>query len=282
MKRIIIYLSLFLFAAQAQATLITAKDFIDICKADPKAVIIDCDRAANYTASHVKGAVNIFPQELFTGKPDGIFKSADELAVFFGSKGISEASQIILYDDGSNKYTSTIHFVLDYLGAEDVKILTKNMAEWEKVRIPLTSAATKIAPATFNAKPKSGYMISIADFKAKTDQSSYTLIDNRKVEEFQGVDVDKKSKGHLPNAIGIFYKDFLNADGSYKTKEEIDAIAKKYAVAPEKEVILYCNSNILAAVGYYAFKVLLNYPDVKILEGGYNYWVLDASNPLTK
>ena len=50
MKRIIIYLSLFLFAAQAQATLITAKEFIDICKSDPKAVIIDCDRAANYTA----------------------------------------------------------------------------------------------------------------------------------------------------------------------------------------------------------------------------------------
>jgi len=282
MKRYFIYISLFLLGFQAQATVISSKEFVEILKTDKNVVIIDCDRAANYASSHIKGAINIFPQELFNGKPDGIFKSPDELAKFFGSKGVNESSQIVLYDDGSNKYTSTIHFILHYLGAQDVKVLTKNMSEWEKVRIPLTSTAVKTTPVTFTASPNPDFLISIADFKTKMGETSYQLIDTRKPEEYQGADADKKSKGHLPNAIGITYKDFLKADGSYKSKEEIEALAKTKNIVSEKEVIIYCNSNVLASVGFYAFKEILNYPDVKILEGGYNHWSLDTSNPIEK
>jgi len=282
MRKLFAFIILSIFALQLNAATITASEFANLLKSDSKIVIIDCDRAANYESSHVKGAVNIFPQELFNGKPDGIFKSADEMAKLFGSKGVSETSLIVLYDDGSNKYTSTLHFVLSMLGASNVKILTKNLAEWEKVRIPLTSAPTKITPATFTATPNPDFMISIADFKNKMGETGYQLIDTRKTEEYQGIDADKKSKGHLPKAIGILYKEFLTADGSYKSKEEIEAVAKKYNIVPEKEIYLYCNSNILASVGYYAFKNILNYPNVKVIEGGYNHWVLDPANPLEK
>lgn len=267
---------------QLSAALITVKEFSELLKTDKDLVVIDCDRASNYATSHIKGAINIFPQELFNGKPDGIFKSTDEMAKFFGSKGISESSRIVLYDDGSNKYTSTIYFLLTYIGAKDVRIMTKVMAEFEKYRLPLTSAVTKINPVTFTPMVKTGYLISIADFKAKQVAGSLLVIDTRKVEEYKGEDADKKSKGHLPGAISLNYKEFLNSDGSYKSKADLEALVAKSSISADKNLVLYCNSGVLASVGYYALHEILGYQNVMVLEGGYNHWVLDASNTLEK
>jgi thiosulfate/3-mercaptopyruvate sulfurtransferase len=108
------------------------------------------------------------------------------------------------------------------------------------------------------------------------------LIDTRKVEEYKGIDADKKSNGHLSGAISINYKEFLNADGSYKTKTDIEALAAKSGVSADKDIVLYCNSGVLAAVGFYALHEILGYQKVVIMEGGYNHWVLDPSNTLEK
>lgn len=267
---------------QLSAALVTVKEFSELLKTDKDMVVVDCDRASNYATSHIKGAINIFPQELFNGKPDGIFKSTDEMAKFFGSKGISESSRVVLYDDGSNKYTSTIYFLLTYIGAKDVKIMTKVMSEFEKYRLPLTSAVAKKNPVTFTPAVKLGSLITIADFKAKQASSPVMLIDTRKVEEYKGEDADKKSKGHLPGAIGLNYKEFLNADGSFKAKADLEALVAKSTITSDKTIVLYCNSGVLAAVGYYALKEILGYQNVMVLEGGYNHWVLDASNTLEK
>lgn len=282
MRRIFSVLLAIFTTFQLSAALITVKEFSELLKTDKDLVVVDCDRASNYATSHIKGAINIFPQELFNGKPDGIFKSTDEMAKFFGSKGISESSRIVLYDDGSNKYTSTIYFLLTYIGAKDVKIMTKVMAEFEKYRLPLTSAVTKINPVTFTPMVKTGCLISIADFKAKQAAGSFLVIDTRKVEEYKGEDTDKKSKGHLPGAISITYKDFLKTDGSFKEKAEIEALAAKHGATTEKAIVIYCNSGVLASVGYYALHEILGYQNVMVLEGGYNHWVLDASNTLEK
>jgi thiosulfate/3-mercaptopyruvate sulfurtransferase len=282
MRRIFSVLLAIFTTFQLSAALITVKEFSELLKTDKDLVVVDCDRASNYATSHIKGAINIFPQELFNGKPDGIFKSTDEMAKFFGSKGISESSRVVLYDDGSNKYTSTIYFLLTYIGAKDVKIMTKVMAEFEKYRLPLTAAVTKKNAVTFTPNVKTGRLITIADFKTKLAAGPVLVVDTRKIEEFKGEDADKKSKGHLPGAISINYKEFLNADGSYKAKPEIESLVAKYELTADKDVVIYCNSGVLAAVAYYALHDMLGYQNVMVLEGGYNHWVLDASNTLEK
>ncbi len=282
MKKLFLSLTIIFSVIHLSSAVITVKDFAELIKSNKDLIIVDCDRAANYAATHIKGAINIFPQELFNGKPDGIFKSTEEMAKFFGSRGISEKSTVVLYDDGTNKYTSTIYFLLKYLGAGNVSILTRNMTEFEKYRIPLTSAPVKITAVTFTPTVNTGMLTGFAEYKTKSATGSLITLDTRKPDEFQGIDADKKSKGHLPGAIGITYKEFLKADGSYKSKEEIEALVLKNGLSPEKEIVVYCNSGVLAAIGYYALKEILGYPNVKILEGGYNHWVLDPSNTLEK
>lgn len=266
--------------AHPTANIVSTAEFIELLKTTKELVVVDCDRPQNYATQHVKGAINIWQQDLFAGKPDGILKSPQELAQFFGSKGISENTPIILYDDGSNKYTSRLYFVLKMLGARDVKILTKNMQEWTKYRLPLTSQPTTLPKTTFNLSLNHDMMISINDLKAKMSEGGCVLIDTRKPEEYAGQ--TDKSKGHLPGAIHIDYREFLDKNNNFKNADELKAFPVIASLDPNQEVVLYCNSGVLASVGYYALKEILGFSKVRVLDGGYNHWVLDENNPVEK
>jgi thiosulfate/3-mercaptopyruvate sulfurtransferase len=152
------------------------------------------------------------------------------------------------------------------------------MAEWEKVRIPLNTTPVKLPATTFTPTVDPSLMIDIRTAKAKMAEKSITLVDCRTPEEFVAQDKEKKSPGHIPGAIDFNYKEMLNADGSYKTKAELEAMATKFGIPADKELVFYCSSGVRAAVGYIAFKEILEFKDVKVLEGGLNHWVLDKGN----
>lgn len=279
-KTIILTMSLFLAIGTSFGQFISAKEFMDLYKAG-NAIVVDADRPSNYAANHIKNAINIWTAEYFVkGQPDGLLLPNDELAAFFGSKGLSENATILMYDDGSNKYTSRLYFALKHLGAKDVRILHKDMGEWQKVRIPLSNAATKITPATFNPAAESTMLIDIAYLKANASKENLLLFDVRADKEFNGT--DGKSLGHLPGAILMDYKDVLKANGDFKSKEDLETLATKYGLTPEKEIIFYCNSGVKAAVNYIAFKEILGYTNIKVLDGGYNHWILDKENAIVK
>lgn len=136
-----------LFAGGEQ---ILAADFIKLIKSDKSVVVIDANKADEYGKMHMINSVNIPHKELYKdGAIEGLIKSPDELAAYFGKKGISNNSTIIIYDDGSNKYSSRVYWVLKYLGANDVKILHKDMDAWRKSRVPITGRPSNVKPVTF-------------------------------------------------------------------------------------------------------------------------------------
>ena len=154
------------------------------------------------------------------------------------------------------------------------------MQEWLKYRVPLTSQPTTLPKTTFKATLQPNMLISLSDFKNKMLEGGFVLIDTRKTEEYAGQ--TDKSKGHLPGAIHIDYREFLNSNNGFKSAEELQALPSLAALNPEQEIILYCSSGVLASVGYFALKEILGFPAVKLLDGGYNHWVLDESNPVEK
>ena len=262
---------------------ISAKDFAKEFKADKSLVIIDANASASYTKMHVQGAVNIPVKELVkTGDIEGLLKSPDELAAYFGSKGVSNTSKIILYDDGSNKYTSRIYWVLKYLGANDVRILHKDMDEWKAARIMLTRAPSKPAKKTFTPSVNSKIFASTADVKAKLGDAGTVILDARTEAEYKGTSTEKKSNGHIKGAVFCEYNEFLDDKGAFKSKEEIIAVAKKHGATADKAIITYCATGVKAGVIYTALADIAGYSNVKVYDGSYNEWAADASNPLEK
>jgi thiosulfate/3-mercaptopyruvate sulfurtransferase len=282
MKKIILSLMITLFiglnALTAQVT-ISAKDFASLQKSNKALVVIDATKAATYAKMHIMKSVNVPYADLNkTGDIAGLIKSPAEIAAYLGKKGITAKSEIVVYDEGSNKYASRVYWVLKYVGAENVKILHKDMNQWKGARLRLTKSATPVKAATFTANVNAAIYADMAEVIAGLNKSDVVLVDCRAANEFDGS--VETSKGHLPGAVHIEYKDVLKANGAFKSKEALKELADKHGITADKKVVLYCATSVRAAVSYVAFKNILGLENVKVYDGAYNEWVATASNKI--
>lgn len=267
----------------ANTMIIDAKTFAAELKTNKSMVVIDVMAADVYAKQHIQGAINIPHKSLYKEGPvEGQFKDAAELAEMFGKKGVSNTAKIVIYDDGSQKYNSRVWWILRYLGATDIYLLHKDMAQMEASRIPMTATAVTLKPTTFLVNLNPDMNIDMASVKASQDKAGVVLLDAREKDEYDGMDKAQKSKGHLPGAVFMNFKEVLTENGAYKTKEQIIETAAKFGVTPEKEVIVYCQTGIKAAVLYYAFKEIAGFSNVKLYAGAYAEWASVNENPIVK
>jgi len=265
--------SLLYVAAIGQNDIVTAKQFMDMVKAKENLVIIDASKESSYKTSHVKNAVNIPHKTLYkSGAVEGLIKSPEELAKIFGNKGVSNQSKIVVYDGGSQKYSTRVYWILKYLGAKDVKVLHKDMNQWKKVRVPLTRMPASVKPTSFSPAVDKSTAVDIAYVKAHLTDGNVKILDARTPAEFNGTSTDPVSKGHIPGAINLNHKDLLTGSEAFKSKTEIEAIVGKLGISSGNEIIIYCRTSVRGGVLYVAFKEILGYKNVKMYDGAYTEW----------
>lgn len=268
-------LSILLFAVaalNAQADIISAQAFMELTKNSDNLVILDVNKSKNYNASHIKNALFVNHNDLYKdGDISGLIETPENLAAYFGKLGITENTTVVLTDDGSQKYNSRVYWILKYIGAQDVKLLHKDLGEWRKARVPLTSTPGKAkAAVTFTPTVNPDVYVDLAYVKANKDLSNVVVIDCRTPDEYNGV--ASNSDGHIPGAININYVDLLKENGAFNTVEALTAIAEKYGITSDKELILYCRTSVRATPSFISFKNILGYEKVKVYDGAYLEW----------
>ncbi len=285
MKYLIGILSLILLGTVnlAAQDIISAKDFMSELKKNKDLVVVDAGPADSYAKRHVRGAVNIPHQSLYKdGDITGLIKDPADLAVIFGENGISNNTPVIIYDDGSNKYSSREYWIMKYAGASNVRILHKDMDKaWRAARVPLTAGATKATPATFTPKPDKAIYADINEVKAAASSPDVVIVDARSAGEYNGSSPDDDSKGHIKGAINIEYKEFLKDNGDFKSNDEIMKVAKAHGLTPDKEVIAYCRTSVRACPIFVALTGA-GFNNVKVYDGAYNEYSANPSNPIEK
>jgi thiosulfate/3-mercaptopyruvate sulfurtransferase len=274
-------LVLAVFQSFAQGPLISAKDFAAELKANKSMVVIDANTADVYAKQHIQGAISIPLKELYkTGAVEGQVKPAEELAAYLGKKGVSNANKIVVYDEGSNRYNTRIWWILKSAGMADVSILHFNMDQFAAAKIPLTATPASGKATTFTVAESTYKTCSADDVKNRAEGT--VLLDGREKEEFEGVDAAKKSKGHLPGAVWMNFKEVLTSTGAYKSKDEIITAAAKFGATPEKPIVVYCNSGVKASVLYVAMKEIAGFQNVQYYAGSYADWTSNPENPIVK
>lgn len=282
---LLLFAVIFLFAGKiiAQADFISAKEFNDYAKKTPGLIIVDASKPDLYAKAHLKGAINLPYKELNQkeGKVEGLMESPANMAKVFGDKGISENDAIVVYDEGSQKYSTRVYWLLKYLGASNVKLLHKENNAWRDSRILLTSEPTKLKAKTFTPKINESIAIDVAGLSGK--MNDVVLIDAREVAEYSGTETGDKaySKGHFPKAVNVEFKSLLNADDSYKSVDELTKLFADKGLTSDKTYVLYCKTGVKASVVYFALTELLKYSNVSLYDGGYVEWEAEGK-PIEK
>lgn len=255
---------------QAQ-DIISTNDLMKIMR-KPTTIIVSARTANDYAQVHITGSVHVAYQDL--NDDMAMLIPADQIAKILGDKGISDTKTIVLYDDGTEKYSGRMYWVLKYLGAPDVKILDGGMPAWRAARKPVTRTATSVKSATFTPNVQSKYLATMAD----VSKTGTLVVDARSGAEYAGTADTKLRPGRIPGAINIEYTKVLDAEGKLLPNDQIQAVFTKNGVTKDKTVIVYCETSVRAGILFHVLTSALDYPNVKLYDGAYREWQSKSSN----
>lgn len=277
----VVLLSAFALNAIAQSPVISAKDLASEIKNNKNLVIVDVNPPEVYAKQHIQGAINLFFRELYQPNAvEGKLRPAGELAEIIGNKGISNTAKIVVYENESNKHNNRVWWILKSLGAKDVWTLHLDAKAFAAAQIAMNSVPVTAKPTTFTVA-ESPYKSLTVD-EVKNLPKGTLLLDGREKEEFEGVDAAKKSKGHIPGAVWMNYREVLTPTGAFKTKDEIVAAVAKYGATPEKPIVVYCNSGVKASTLLVGLKEIAGFRNVQYYAGSYADWSSKPDNQIVQ
>lgn len=275
-KLFLLGLVLFIASAVSAQDVISATELAKISK-NKDVVVVWAGAASGYKV-HITGAVSIPHSSLCKNEPvRNMIKTSAEMAKELGAKGISPDKTIVVYDEGSSKYSGRMYWMLKYLGAPNVKMLDGNMKAWKAKRKPITGSPSKVAATTFTAKTDASQLAKMDEVKNAVGNSSYVIVDARTPEEYAGTADTELRKGHIPGAVNVNYETVLDSKGLLKANDALKALFESKGITTDKTAIVYCETSVRAGVVYLALKGL-GYHNVKVYDGAYLEWQATASN----
>ena len=230
----------------------------------------------NFEAKHVPGAVFLDFGTLMGALGDG--SAPPDKANFeslAGSMGIGNDKHVVIHSMDS-LFSSTGFWLFEYFGQKKLSLLNGTIAKWMNEGRPTEAGPSKITPATYKATPNASLFATADDVLKNLKNPKVVILDVRSAGEYNGTeDPTKQNKklGHIPGAVNFdFFSANLNNDGTFKSPDVMKAGYEAKGVTKDKEIIVYCQGGVRAAVSAVALKDILGYPNVKNYVGSWGEW----------
>ena len=237
--------------------------------------VIDASPTKLHAAGHVPGAVNV---DVFSF--GALEMTPAQMERLIQSWGVSPDQQVVIYDQGGTYFATSLFFDLYYYGFPPGKlaILDGGFAKWQAAGGAITKDPTSAPnPGSFRvAKVKDEVRVRLPEvLVASGDPANNALVEALDpAQHFGGMKFFDRA-GHIPHAIMTPAVDYFNADKTFKSPEEIRRMLAYLGIEPEQQVYTHCGGGIAASVPFFAAKVMLDYPKVKLYKESQLEWLRD-------
>jgi len=256
-------------------------------------VEVDYDPVPNYNQGHIPGAVLWDWRKDLNDPVVRDILSAKQLEELLERSGISEGMTIVLYGDFNNWFAAYAFWDLTYYGVKNVKLMNGGRKAWLLEERPLTKEVPNYPRGNYKIKdePDETIRAYIDYVRRAIRMKDKVLVDVRSPKEYTGEitappeypNEAAQRGGHIPGAINIPWALAVNdADGRFKSREELEALYRSKGVTPEKEVITYCRIGERSSHTWFVLKYLLGYPNVKNYDASWTEWGNTVKNPIEK
>jgi thiosulfate/3-mercaptopyruvate sulfurtransferase len=254
---------------------------------------VDYDPKANYQLGHVPGAVLFDWKEDINDPTSRNILSRDSCERLLQQTGINDDSILVLYGDFNNWFAAFAFWVFKYYGYKDVRLMNGGRKKWLEEDRPLNKDNPANLPkGNFKASsPDENIRVFLDEVKKALDlKHRIRMVDVRSPKEFTGEILappeypteHAQRGGHIPGAENIPWAQAIKEDGTFKPKEELEAMYNDKGITPEKEVITYCRIGERSSHTWFVLKYLLGYPNVKNYDGSWTEWGNMIANPIEK
>ena len=238
---------------------------------DPKVVPIDTRPVVRYLAGHVPRAVNLPLAKLLDPKTLALLP-IEKIGLILSTAGVDRNSTVVLYDGYDGQGAALLAWVLEYMGHEDVSILSRRIEAWSEEGREMLYKPVVPQPRKFEAKLNESMRAQPQELLQERDLK---ILDLRSRDEFEGKVANEIRTGHIPNARNIPWTDLIGTSHMFlRSRSDLEEVAKKMGLAPTDRIVTYCSYGPRAAIGYLALQSL-GYK-VKVYDGSFHQW---AQNP---
>jgi thiosulfate/3-mercaptopyruvate sulfurtransferase len=251
-----------------------------------KVTVLDVRKVEEYNDGHIPGAINVFYG--VWGIKKGVLMnelpSDDDLRDILSSAGIEPTTLVVVVSKNEGIPFRTdatrVAWTLRYAGVENAAVLSGGIDKWVAEKKALSKEAVKPKAKPYRGKFNKQFYASKADVLAALGKA--VIVDVRPPEFYKGekkLDFVEKA-GRIKGAVNLPPALLYNPDGTYKSKAEIEAIAKPVVGADlDKAIIVYCDTGKVCTTWWLALHDLLGYKNVRDYDGSSMEWMADPATP---
>ena len=289
-------------SAQDLHTNLISVDALKQALGDENLLVLDASPTRLYLEAHIPGAHSVsFTEEesvsqgvnlsygggvdYFTDQVDALvpFQEAapDIVQDLFQQWGVGADKKVVVYDQGGSFFASRLFYSLYYHGfpVEQLQILDGGLSKWQAEgfevtrEIPDAPARGSFEIGELRAESKVG----VEEFlTASGDRENNILIEALGPDWHFGAALNYNRRGHIPFAKMVPTPEFFNEDKTFKSPEQIRALAELVGVRPEQAIYTHCGGGIAGSLAFFALKFLGGYEDVKHFPESQLGWLRDA------
>ena len=252
---------------------------------DPAITVLEISsdpEAKAYLKGHVPGAIFSFWKDLLWHETDREFVSSSELSSRLGEIGVSTDSTLVICGDPV-QYGTYALWVMTMAGVKDVRILDGSRTRWINDGNPLETEGLSREPIDNGSlDPSIATRIGRDEVLQKINNTDTVLLDVRSPEEYRGervsppggFDHGAERKGRIPGAVHLFFRELLNDDDTFISKEKLERKFSEVGVkkSSEKDIVSYCRLSHRATLSWFAMSEILGIEKAQIYDGSWTEW----------
>jgi thiosulfate/3-mercaptopyruvate sulfurtransferase len=243
--------------------------------------VIDEQGAAPEERPKIPGALSVHLATDFSGTPTATsgrrpLPDVSDLQTRARAWGISNATPIVVYDNGGGAQASRAWWTLRWAGLTDVRLLDGGFSAWAAAGRPSSTHVATCASCAGDVVLTSGCMPTInAEEAAKLARQS-RLLDARPRASYVG-DPARAGTGHIPGALHAPAGGNI-ADGKFKPSDDLHAGFGKLGADGSGPIGVYCGSGNSAAHAIAAMAAAGL--DAALYVGSWSAWSADPARPI--
>ena len=252
---------------------------------DPAITVLEIysdPEAKAYLKGHIPGAMFSFWKDLLWHETDREFVSSSELSSRLGEIGVSTESTLVICGDPV-QYGTYALWVMTMAGVKDVRILDGSRTRWINDGNPLETEGFGREPIDNGIlDPSIATRIGRDEVLQKINNPDTVLLDVRSPEEYRGervsppggFDHGAERKGRIPGAVHLFFRELLNDDDTFISKEKLERKFSEVGVkkSSEKDIVSYCRLSHRATLSWFAMSEILGIEKAQIYDGSWTEW----------
>ena len=226
-----------------------------------------------YEAGHIPGAVYVDWTADITD-PDNPVKAQiappERFAAAMEARGIGDDSDAVIVDHTGGHFATRLWWALRYYGHDRAAVLDGGFSKWMAEGRPVDGKTATVAPARFTPRTQPELRVEAEEVLGAVNGGTL-IVDARDEGQFSGSVVRGSRGGHIPTAMNIPARSLFNADGTWKSVDELHEILDVGGVAPGDRVIAYCNGGVTATAVLYALH-RTGHTGYANYDGSWNEW----------